>query len=71
MRFNTMIKIDIVYLKIIYLNIIQNEISCVILDIKFLSLRTAIEITYNYRIISRLHFYTFQRKLKIYKNQMV
>lgn len=66
-----MIKIDIVYLKIIYLNIIQNEISCVILDIKFLSLRTAIEITYNYRIISRLHFYTFQRKLKIYKNQMV
>lgn len=66
-----MIKIDIVYLKIIYLNIIQNEISCVILDIKFLSLRTAIEITYNYRIISRLHFYIFQRKLKIYKNQMV
>lgn len=66
-----MIKIDIVYLKIIYLNIIQNEISCVILDIKFLSLRTAIEITYNYRIISRLHFYTFQHKLKIYKNQMV
>lgn len=68
-----MIKIDIVYLKIIYLNIMsyKTEISCVILNIKFLSLRTAIEITYNYRIISRLHFYTFQRKLKIYKNQMV
>lgn len=51
----------------------KRNISCVIPDIKFLSLCTVIKVTHSYRIINRLHFYSnsiILFKLKIYKNQI-